>query len=88
MKRPKTSISKATSYRETGEFWDTHDLSRVWNKTRKVEFTVEIESEATYFAVEKELSDKVRSLARQRGVSSDTLVNLWIQEKLHEPAAG
>jgi hypothetical protein len=84
MKRNKSSISQASSYKDIGEYWDTHDLSEIWDKTRKVKFDVRIESEAIYYAVEKGLSEKVQSIAKKQGVSSDTLVNLWIQQKIQE----
>jgi len=84
MKKNKTSLSKAASYKEIGEYWDIHDLSDVWGKTRKVKFDVQIESEATYYPIEKSLSERIRSVARKQGVSSDTLINLWIQQKLQE----
>lgn len=84
MKRNRSSVSKATSYREIGEYWDDHDLSKIWGRTKKVKVDVQIDSEATFYAVEKDLSEKVQSLARQRGISSATLINLWIQEKLRE----
>ncbi len=48
MKKSKSSISKANSYAEIGEFWDEHDLSDYWDKTRKVKFDVVVEPEATY----------------------------------------
>jgi hypothetical protein len=86
MKRNKSSISKASSYKAVGEYWDSHDLSKAWGKTKKVEFDVKIETEATYYAIEKSLSEKVQSIAKKKGVSSDTLVNLWIQQKLQEQA--
>lgn len=34
----KSSISQAQSYREIGEFWDTHDLVDYWKQTELVEF--------------------------------------------------
>jgi hypothetical protein len=40
MKKSKSSISKARSYAEIGEFWDEHDLTNYWDKTRKVKFDV------------------------------------------------
>jgi hypothetical protein len=83
----KTSISKAKSYKEIADFWDSHDLSQFWDQTREVKFEVDIESEVTYYAVEKKLSDKIRSIAQKRGVSADTLLNLWMQEKLQEQDA-
>jgi CopG antitoxin of type II toxin-antitoxin system len=46
MERSKrSSISKASSYEELGEFWDAHDLSEYWDQTVPVEFEVDIQSE-------------------------------------------
>jgi hypothetical protein len=87
MRRNKSSLSKAQSYKEIGVFWDNHDLTDYWGQTEPVEFEVEIESEATYFPVETSLSAKLVSLAKQRGVSPETLLNLWIQEKVRDEAA-
>lgn len=84
MARSKSSISKAGSYREIAEFWDTHDLAEHWDQTKPVEFEVDIQSEATYFPVESTLSKRIRTIAKKKGVSSETLLNLWLQEKLEE----
>jgi hypothetical protein len=84
MKRSKSSISKASSYEEMGEFWDTHDLTDYWDQTEPVEFTVNIQSEITYYPLESSLSDRIQAIAKQRGVSAETLLNLWVQEKLQE----
>lgn len=84
MKRHKSSVSEATSYKEIGEFWDTHDLSDFWDKTKEASFEVDIESEVTYYAVDKMLSEKIQVVAQKRGVTADTLINLWVQEKLQE----
>lgn len=88
MRRNKSSLSGASSYKEMGEYWDSHDLTDSWGKTRKVKFDVAIESERTYCAIEKDLSEKVQSIAREKGVSPDTLINLWIQEKVQEQPPG
>ncbi len=87
MKRSKSSISQASSYAEIGEFWDTHELTEHWAQTKPIDFEVELQSETTYYALENGLSSRVRELAHQRGVSAETLLNLWIQEKLQEEAA-
>lgn len=84
MKRGKSSISKVKSYKEIGEFWDTHDLSDFWDQTKRVKFELGIESEITYYSLDKKLSEKVQSIAQERGVSPDTLINLWVQEKIRE----
>lgn len=82
MEKHKSSISQATSYKEIGAFWDTHDLADFWDKTKEVSFESAIESEVTYYAVDKILSEKIQEIAQKRGVTADTLVNLWVQEKL------
>ena len=84
MRKDKSSISKAKSYREIGEFWDTHDLTAFWDQTKKVAFEVDIKSEVTYYSLDKRLAERVQTIARKRGVSGDTLFNLWVQEKLLE----
>lgn len=87
MSKNKSSISKAKSYEEIGEYWDAHDLAEHWEETKPAEFEVDIQSEVTYYAVERELSEKVKAFAKRRGVSPDTLLNLWLQEKLQEQNA-
>jgi len=84
MSKHKSSVSQATSYKKIGEFWDTHDVSDFWDKTRKTSFEVDIESEVTYYALDKTLSERMQAVALKRGVTADTLVNLWVQEKLQE----
>ena|ERR671918_294338 len=84
MRKGKSSISKARSYAEIGEFWDKHDLSDYWGKTRKVKFDIVLEPEATYYPVPKDLAVKIQSQARKEGVPSDALVNRWLDQKLRE----
>lgn len=84
MSKSRSSISKARSYKEIGEFWDTHDLADYWEQTQPVEFEVDIQSEVTYYPLDVALSAQVRSIAMRRGVSPETLINLWVQEKLQE----
>ena len=69
MSENRSSISKAQSYKEIGEFWDTHDLSDYWDQTYPVEFEVDIQSEVTYYPLDTTLATKLRSIAKRRGVS-------------------
>ena len=84
MSENKTSISQATSYQEIGGYWDTHDLAEVWEQTEPAEFEVEIQSEQVYCRLDRELSSQIVTLAHNRGISAETLLNLWIQEKLQQ----
>lgn len=80
MAENKSSISKATSPAEIGEYWDSHDLADHWDQTHEVEFEVSLESSVMYFAVEKSLAAKLRAAAKSHGVSPETLLNVWVQE--------
>lgn len=84
MNKNRSSISKAKSYEEIGEFWDTHDLAENWDETTSSEFEVDLQSEQTYYAVDNRLSAKIQVSAKKRGISPDTLLNLLLQEKLQE----
>lgn len=82
--RRASTISKATTYRKIAEFWDVHDLGDYWKRTKPVEMEVALESEVTYYALESQLAEQIERLAHRRGVSPETLLNLWVQEKLQE----
>ena len=60
MRKDKSSISKADSYKEIGEFWDTHDLDEYWDETHEVEFEVNVQSKETPQHSAKPLMDESR----------------------------
>ena len=66
------------------EFWDTHSLADYEDLQEDAEFDVELKSEKNYFAVEKELSYNIDKLAHLKGILPETLVNLWLKEKVLE----
>ena len=82
-----TTISKAESHKEISEFRDTHSLATHWEKTRPVDFEINIASEETYYALDSNLLIKVQKVARQQGVSPRELVERWIKEKLEKTKA-
>ncbi len=69
---------------EAANFWDTNSLADYEDLQRDTEFEVDLKSEKNYFAVEKELSDNIDKLAHIKGVLPETLVNLWLKEKILE----
>ena len=84
MKKDKSSISKKSSYQEIGEFWDTHDLSEFWDQTKPARFEVDIQTQRIYYPVDIKLSDSILELAQKRGISAETLINLWLSEKIKQ----
>ncbi len=84
MGKNKSSISKKGTYKEIGEFWDNHDIADNCGSGKDVDFEVDIETEITYFALDKNISKRIQKAAKRHGVSSDTLVNIWLQDKLQQ----
>lgn len=84
MSDSKTPISGASSYIAIGEYWDTHDLNDHWDQTRPAEFEVDPRSSSIYFPLQRELAEQLRTAADTQGVSPETLLNLWVQERIAE----
>lgn len=78
-----TSISKANTLEAIGEFWDTHDFTEFDTDRPDVEFRV-----SSKVAIDVELLSSVEQVARRRGVGVETLINLWLREKLSEQTIG
>ncbi|MCP3963541.1 MAG: hypothetical protein GY719_37370 [bacterium] len=75
-----SSVSRADSLEKMGEFWDQHDFTDFDDATASdVEFTVRCG-----IPLEPDLLSRLELQAARRGVSAETLVNLWLQEKLAE----
>ncbi|NUO80262.1 hypothetical protein HUU05_09320 [candidate division KSB1 bacterium] len=76
-----SSISKADSLEKIGEFWDTHDFTDFDSGGPDVEFEF-----ACAVPIESGLYTSVEKIARLRGVRIETLVNLWLQQRVMEEA--
>lgn len=75
-----SSVSKTDSLEKMGEFWDNHDFTEFDQPgARDVHFEV-----ACSVPIEEELFNIMEKQARARGVTLETLVNLWLQQKLAE----
>lgn len=74
-----SSISKADTLEKMGEFWDNHDFTDFDTDAPDVEFEI-----SCAIPIELDLLSSVEQQARMRGVKVETLVNLWLQQKLAE----
>lgn len=77
----KTSISKAGTPEEIGEYWDSHSLADHWEETHEVEFEVRAQR-TRRITVDAEIYERLKELARTQGVTPETLVNQWLSEHL------
>jgi hypothetical protein len=72
------------SLEEFWAFWDTHRTADYEDFMEDADVKINLHSSKVYCAVAKDLITQVRALARKQGVSAETLVNLWLREKLVE----
>jgi len=74
-----SSISNAKTLELIGEFWDTHDFTDFDTDAPDVTFNI-----VGAVPIEADLLASIEKHARLCGVSVETLVNLWLQQKLSE----
>ena len=85
MSLQKKQSPPCNSYEEMAEFWDTHSLADYWDQTMPTDFETAPEARRRYLvAVDREVLARVQRLARLRGVSSESLVNLLLEQRLQE----
>lgn len=71
---------------EAADFWDSHDLADYWDITREAHFEVDLQRRVFLTAVEPRLAKKLTNVAHRQGVSTETLINIWLSEKVQEVA--
>ncbi len=77
-----SSISKAEAYEEMAEFWDTHSLADYDEQTYAVEMTFDPAARGSLVGIDPDLLDELRQIASERHISTQTLVNLWLSERV------
>jgi CopG antitoxin of type II toxin-antitoxin system len=78
---PQTSISKARTLEEIADFWDTHSLDDYWDQTCEAAFEVRAQHRRR-IALDPDVYTQVVARAQARGILPETLVNLWLLERL------
>ena len=71
-----------SSAEEAGEFWDTHSGADYEDYMKEVRFDVDLKGRTHDVRIADDLMRQVRKIANQKGVATETLVNLWLQEKI------
>lgn len=72
---------------EAAEFWDTHSLADYWDLTEEVDAQVHVQQRRYLVALAPDLAERLAAVAHIQGVSTETLVNLWLSERLQGAAA-
>jgi len=73
---------------EFWKFWDKHSLADYEDKLREIDVEVVLkDEEPEAIALDKEIAEQIGKIASFQGISKETLVNLWLKEKLETLAA-
>ncbi len=78
------AVSDLVLYADEIEYFDTHDLSEELEKMPEVHFEISPRLHWKRYPLDEELSETLANIARQRGVSPETLLNEWVREKATE----
>lgn len=79
------NLPEFKSYEEMAEFWDTNSLADYWDQTEPTEFEFSPKARRRYLVpIDRNLLSRIQHVARIRGLSTESLVNLLLEQRLHE----
>jgi hypothetical protein len=79
-----SSISHARTPEDMAEFWDTHSLADFDDQTHEVEMTFDPSARRSVVGIDTELMAEIRRIAKERQVSTQTLVNVWLRQRVDQ----
>jgi hypothetical protein len=79
-------IPEFNTLNDIAEFWDKHSTAEYQDVGEEVQFEVKVHKRPRRITLMPELREQIEVHARARGVSAETLVNLWLAEHLQQAA--
>ncbi len=87
MKKKKVSnIPTFKTLEEEANFWDTHSFTEFEDELEDVSIVVQLhqpKQETLVLRLQKNSKDRMKKIARHKGLGISALARLWILEKLH-----
>ena len=86
MNKPVKTTPKFTSEAKERAFWETHDSSEYldWSKAKKVTLpNLKPSTKTISLRLPQHLLDSIKVAANARDVPYQSLIKVWLQEKLH-----
>ena len=80
MEEKNNSNSDNMTILEASEFWDNHSVADYPSQVIEMEYAPD--DRVTVVAIATDLIEQLEDKAVKSGVTVETLVNLWVQEKL------
>jgi hypothetical protein len=76
------TLPELNSTDELVDFFETHDLGDYWEQMPEADFEIKIKRRKHLVALEEDVAAKVTQIAKAKKVSSESLINTWLKEKL------
>lgn len=86
MSKPTKSIPKFTSEAQERAYWEAHDSTEHldWSKAQKVTLpNLKPTTKTISLRLPQHLLDSLKAAANARDVPYQSLIKVWLQEKLH-----
>ena len=86
MSKPTKTVPKFASEAQERAFWETHDSSEYldWTKAKKVTLAkLKPSTQTISLRLPLHLLDAIKTAANARDVPYQSLIKVWLQEKLH-----
>ena len=64
------------------DFFDEKDLGDYLDTMPEAKFEVNLKSRKYYVAIDEEISEKLTEISKHEHLSSETIVNSWLREKI------
>ena len=81
-KNKRKSIPEFKSLEEFQDFWDNHDVTMFWDKLKEVSIKVDLRRSRNLVTIDPEILKSIRKTAAQKGIKTESLINIWLQEKI------
>lgn len=85
-KQTRTTVPKFANEEQERAFWETHDSTEYlgWSKAQKVTLAnLKPTTKTISLRLPQHLLDSIKSAANARDVPYQSLIKVWLQEKLH-----
>lgn len=76
------ALPRSKSVKELVDFFETHDMGDYWKQMPEAHFDVNIKKRKHLVALEEDIVDKLTEIAKSKRVSSESLINTWLKDKI------
>ncbi len=78
----KQNLPSFASLDELTDFFDANDMGDYSEAMPEVDFNVNLQRKTHLVAIDEETNDKLKKIAKQQRIPTETLIKAWIKEKI------